>query len=347
MTTASTETASPERTLIVTWPDGLGNRLRGLLSGMVMAEASHRRFSFLWARTDACMASFHDLFENDWPIQEVNPEVINALPVCLKVPDVLTAVEANLTIRTPHWLLAPGCHPAHAAYIPHCAALLAELRPAPAIARQVAEFQADHFRPRMIGVHLRRGDFTTVRRLQAANLGSSLRAVDRLLERWPDAGVLLCSDDGAPGSGNQALPLTGVQAAYRQRYGARVCIRQPSTLDRRTTAAMQEAVVDLWLLRSTAAFVGTLTSSFSEVAAFGRQTPIYWAGPDSRRYRLLAWLLTQTGIARALEHDGCRRRGRDVILLESIRFYLHRARAGLKRRLPRTRHATTSRRNSA
>jgi hypothetical protein len=58
MTTASTETASPERTLIVTWPDGLGNRLRGLLSGMVMAEASHRRFSFLWARTDACMASF-------------------------------------------------------------------------------------------------------------------------------------------------------------------------------------------------------------------------------------------------------------------------------------------------
>lgn len=314
-------TTVAERILVVASPHGLGNRLRPLLSGMVLAEASQRRFSFLWARTVACGAAFHDLFENNWPVQEVASAVVKTLPTWPRLPDVLTVTEPNLTVRTPYCLLAPSCHPAHAALMPRCAELLAELQPIPEIAQKVMAFQASHFHPHMIGVHLRRGDFTIVRRWQANNLGSSLRAVDKLLERWPDAGILLCSDDGASEQGTRPWPATGVQAAYQRRYGPRLVVRQPSSLDRSTIAGVQEAIVDLWLLRSVDAFIGTLNSSFSDIASFGRQVPVVWAEPDDWRYRLLAWLLKLTGIAYFLRRDGCRRFGREVTLLDSTQYY--------------------------
>ncbi|MBP1464232.1 hypothetical protein EYB53_000790 [Candidatus Chloroploca sp. M-50] len=319
-------TTVTERTLVVTSPHGLGNRLRPLLSGMVLAEASQRHFSFLWTRTAACGAGFHDLFKNDWQVQEVTPGVVDALPTWPRLPDVLADDEPKLTIRTPYWLLTPSCHPAHPALMSRCAELLAELQPIPEIARKVTEFQASHFRPRMIGVHLRRGDFTVVRRWQANNLGSSFHAVDKLLARWPDAGVLLCSDDITPENSGQSLPTTGVHAAYQRRYGPHLIVRRPSSLDRSTVGGVQEALVDLWLLRSVDAFVGTLDSSFSDVASFERQVPIFWAEPDDWRYQLLAWLLMQTGIVGSLQRSGCRRCGREVMLLESIQYYAQRLR---------------------
>jgi hypothetical protein len=47
----------------------------------------------------------------------------------------------------------------------------------------------------------------------------------------------------------------------------------PRSLDRQTPEAVQDALVDLWLLRSTDYFVGTYRSSFSEMAVVGRSIP--------------------------------------------------------------------------
>ena len=47
----------------------------------------------------------------------------------------------------------------------------------------------------------------------------------------------------------------------------------PRTLDRAVPMAIQDAVVDLWLLRSTNMFVGTALSGFSDLVYFGNDIP--------------------------------------------------------------------------
>ena len=47
----------------------------------------------------------------------------------------------------------------------------------------------------------------------------------------------------------------------------------PRTLDRAVPMAIQDAVVDLWLLRSTKMFVGTALSGFSDLVYFGNDIP--------------------------------------------------------------------------
>ena len=116
-----------ERSLTVGIGGGLGNRLRPLLSGLTLAEASQRRFTMLWPRDKHCAASFRDLFVNEWPVQEVKLEVVYSLPACCSLPDILIAAEPHLSLRTARWLLSPTRYRHHAAYVPRCEALLAGL----------------------------------------------------------------------------------------------------------------------------------------------------------------------------------------------------------------------------
>ncbi|MFZ4656966.1 MAG: hypothetical protein ACOYNY_08145 [Caldilineaceae bacterium] len=331
MSTINTN-AITERTLSVTVWAGLANRLRVLLSGMVVAAASNRRFTMLWPRTRDCAASFDELFANDWPVQDVPLIETIALPAytgyyCRPLPDVLRSTVQHLALRTPHWLIAPTCLPHHAPLAPRCEALMNELQPLPALSAAVAAFRAAHFRPQMIGVHLRRGDYLFYYRRVTNNLESSFRAVDRLLKRWPEAGILLCSDDGGADLYKaRGIINTGVHQAFAQRYGSRVVWRTPLTLDRTEVAALQDAVIDLWLLRSVDAFVGTVDSSFSELACYGRQIPVIWAEPDDQRYRVLALALRLSGAAQVLQGRTGRRFQRELSLVRLINYYSLRVR---------------------
>jgi hypothetical protein len=108
--------------------------------------------------------------------------------------------------------------------------------------------------------------------------------------------------------------------------------RAPRSLDRAQKQAIQDAVVDLWLLRSTDAFVGTLDSTFSELAAYGRHVPTLLAGPDDWRYRVATRVLTMTGIARLMRQDMRRRLGWDLSVPGILRRYLGRLRNGATHR---------------
>lgn len=330
MNSATIEPATARSLTVACWA-GLGNRLRLLISGMAVADASERQFTMLWPRTRDCSAGFSDLFVNDWPVQEVSLDAVKDMPpylgyYCPPLPDALTSPEPHMAILTPHALLAPAYSQAHAALMPRAAETMAALQLRPALAAQVAEFQATHFRRPMIGVHLRRGDFNYYALNVARNLDSSYLAVDTLLRRWPDAGILLCSDDGAADPFRPRVQRQDVHQAYRQRYGSRVVWHVPTSLDRHQVEAVQDAAIDLWLLRGTDAFVGTIDSSFSEMAIFGHQAPALWAAPDDRGYRIVSSLLTMTGLAWLMRQDGRRRFGRELSLPRLLRYYHNRLR---------------------
>lgn len=278
-------------TLTVACRAGLCNRLRVLLSGMVLAEAAGRRFSMLWPCTTDCSALFSELFENPWPVQAVTPAEWEFFCQTAKFGpfklDLLAMTAADITVYTYSCLLNAERFPAHVQLWPRFLEQLALLQPTGDIQARIDEFERAAFRPVMIGVHLRRGDFHSAFPDAAANTRCAMAAVDGYLRRNPDAGILLCSDDGAINqrTGKPQL-VEGIEAKFRRRYGDRVVATQPRSLDRREPAAIQDAVVDLWLLRRTDCFVGTVTSSFSEFVSWGRSAPVTRCQP-ARPLRLL------------------------------------------------------------
>jgi hypothetical protein len=316
----------PERTLTVFCPLGLSNRLRVLLSGLALAEVTGRRFTMLWPITPACGAPFADLFAGDWPVETVDAAALVDLPYVSGwfgiLPDLLAAHDQRLVIGHPTWLIRPGQFQGHDSLLDRCQALFARLQPVAPIQRAVDEFRQRHFRPAMIGVHLRRGDYLHVRPDATGNTALACVATDRFLQESPAAGILLCTDDGAvdPSTARNA-PTEGVQGIFRRRYGSRVIWTTPRSLDRRTPQAIQDALVDLWLLRATGLFVGTETSTFSEFVVFGRDIPHLLVAGATPGYRRLERLARWSGLYAGLSSMGRKQIGRALPFPALMRYY--------------------------
>ena len=169
--------------------------------------------------------------------------------------------------------------------------------PTPAIRERVEAFTREHFRDAMIGVHLRRGDFHFARPDVSANTDAALRVIDDHLTRLPDASIFLATDDGATsGPRGEVVRNEGVHARLQRRYGDRVVSTTPRSLDRNDPIAIEDALVDLLLLRRTDAIVGTTASSFSELAAFGRDVPLDLAAGANPRFQQRERIVRRLGL---------------------------------------------------
>ncbi len=315
----------------------MSNRLRVLLSGLALAEATNRQFTMLWPLTPACAAPFSDLFANPWPVATVDTAAIAGLPYIsgwfADVPDLLAARESRLVIGHPTWLIRPGQFAGHDRLAARCRELFAELQPIPSIRQTVERFRQECFRPTMIGVHLRRGDLLRQRPDVAANSDQALAAVDHYLAEFPDAGILLCTDDGSVEPGTGRTSREGVRERFCARYGTNVVWTTPRSLDRGTPAAIQDALVDLWLLRHSDCFVGSEGSSFSELALYGRTLPHVLVAGATPHYQRLERLARWTGVDAALRAHGRRQMGKDLPFPVLLRHYLALPRRWLGRML--------------
>lgn len=324
--------------LTVFCPLGLSNRLRVLLSGLALAEATGREFQMLWPLTSACGAAYGDLFANPWPVRTVPPGAVADLPYISgwfgHLPDLLAATEIDLTAGHPDWLLRPQFYPSHGPLLDRCAALMAELQPIPLLQERIEEFRTHNFRASMIGVHVRRGDMLRERPDAADTTEQAMEAVAHFLRQSPNAGIFLCTDDGAPDpKWGKATVYGGVAERFVQRFGERVVRTHPRSLDRNRSEAIQDGLIDLWLLRSTDYFVGLRVSSFSEMAIFGREVPshlLYSPLPGYRRWEKAARLF---GLYRLLTEMGKWQTGRMLPFPALMRYYSGLPVRGLKRKL--------------
>ncbi len=317
---------------------GLCNRLLVLLSGTILARATGRQLRLLWPITPACGAAFDELFSNPWPVEVVDQEVIEPLPYYRgwfdPLPDLTAVEQPQLVVGFCGWLLLPQRYPHHRPLWAAAHALALELQPIPPLQATIDAFIRDHFRPTMIGVHLRRGDFLQARPDLAGNIGPALAAVDHYLSQWPEAGIFLSSDDGAPEpySAHQ-YHRQGVHERFRQRYGERVVWTTPESLDRCAAGAIQAAVVDLWLLRATNCLVGSEGSSFSEFALCGRQRPHRLIAAPLPGYRRWERWAKWSGLHRLLMALGRRHSGRTLPFPVVFEHYLRRVPSLWLRRL--------------
>jgi hypothetical protein len=223
--------------------------------------------------------------------------------------DIAEAAERHLVFRCSGWLTPPRLSAAvawsarilpgaparfthvHERILERAALELNLLQPVAKIRERVAEFSRRQFRPRMIGVHVRRGDYPAQRPDATPDLNRMVRGVRQFLCQMPDAGVFLATDDGAPNPYTaQPTRAEGVLQRFRDEFGARVVATQPAALDRHCPEAIEAALVDLLLLRETHAVVGSEASSFSELAVFGRKVPhLFCAGRNRLKW---VWRLT-------------------------------------------------------
>jgi hypothetical protein len=301
-----------ERTLTVYCRAGLSNRVRVLISGLALAEATSRRFRMLWARTHSCGAPFRELFASDWPVFDV--DAVDPTLAAYRgdawshraASDLLAGGEPEVAVGLNSWLVPPDPRRRPVQYARY-RELLEELTPQATLRERIEEFRARHFHPPVIGVHLRRGDFLRMRPEVADNTQAALAAVDRFLASAPHARILLCTDDGI--RDQKQVRLEGLRELFRGRYGDRVIPAATRTLDRRSVDGVQDAVVDLWLLRATHMFIGTRSSSFSSLAVFGRDVPHVMVGRGARveyldrlgrvpGVRWLVWRLRRRGGSR-------------------------------------------------
>lgn len=304
----------PIPTLSIRCVTGLSNRLSALTSGRALAEASGRAFQMLWPRTSSCGATFAELFSNEWGVSEAisrGNAPARFSPMRRSV-DVLNDPTPEIHIDCVGSLLDPSRFRRHAALAQRDVELLQQLKPVTALAHAIDEFRARHFRAAMIGVHLRRGDFVRFHGDTVNNTKQAMAAIDKLLARTPEAGIFLCSDDGAATYwGGTDLPSEGVHKKFQVRYGSRVVWR-PASLDRRQSAAIQDALIDLWLLRQTTAFVGSRASSFSRLVLHGRSVPSVLCRGYNLKYAVAESLCRATGIYFLMRYHCQKRHGSAV-----------------------------------
>ncbi len=326
---------SMPRTLTVNSRQGLCNRLRVLLSGIALARATQRTFAMRWTATSACGSTFPELFESNWNVgDDIFFDRERAFDLThyafSEFPDLTAFSETDLHVHHFGWVYQPARFSHHLALEETARRLVHELKPIPALQARIEQFRRTNFRPTMIGVHLRRGDLKRWRPDTTNNFEAATQEIDRILETAPNAGILLCSDDGAPNPfTKKPVPAEGLLGKLRARYGESVVNTQAQTV-RDSEAAIQDAVVDLMLLRSTDYFIGTLGSTFSEVAAFGRTVPVVFARGASDSYLRQTQILERIGLLGMLKQRAQREYGRDVPYQTLFLKYRHRVRRLLR-----------------
>lgn len=314
------------RTLTVFAHTGLSNRIYVLISGLALAAASGREFRMWWPRTPACGAAFHELFANDWPVEEVDAQAIESLPYTwsrrIPIPPDLLAAQAYAVVLGSHQtLVRPTLYPAHAALVESCLSYFRQLQPIAELAAAVQAFRESRFRPTMIGVHLRRGDYGMIRPDMLDNTDAALTAVEDALRQLPQAGIFLATDDGAPDLRAMPTRAEGVRERFARRFGERVVWTTPRSLARGAPEGVQDGLVDLWLLRQTDYFVGSQGSAFSRLAVYGRSVPQTFCHGSTPGYRRVLWLCRLTGVYWLLRWLGRREFLRDLPFPALLRYY--------------------------
>jgi hypothetical protein len=259
---------------------GLANRLRGIASTLAIARRFRIPFGMVWQSGPGFDdVAWHDLFANDYPLLE--PSVIDAADAAglprasrwIRTPELDKPRHIRRAIRRIGFVNDEGWHDLdwllrkRGATIRGCKRLNAvacrELRPAPAIAKEVDAFVTEHFTGRpMIGVHIRRGADAMKGPYRDDFISSTDDAFERAIERTsaarPDARYFLATDCAT------------THDRFIARFGERMVSRPKPYVETEYLGPIREvthAACDFFLLSRTTRIIGNAGSTFSKQAA--------------------------------------------------------------------------------
>ena len=231
---------------------GLANRLRALVSALCLAEELNQSLHIVWAALEGeCHARFQDLFE---PIPGVR---ITTGPILGESATVLTETDlAHWKSHTPH-LPIKSYAKFYTSHPERWSTHLRNLRPLLVV---LARLETGLFVQRPIGVHIRRGDNTVSRQ------ASLLEAFVDKMNTFPSDALFVVATDDEP-----------TRESLFARFGTRV--RFPATIrSRANTRGVQDALLDFVALSKCSMILGSIGSSFSDLAAQYGGVPLVLIG---------------------------------------------------------------------
>lgn len=248
---------------------GLCNRMRAIASGYVLAQRSGRPLRVVWRLNNALNCPFERLFEPlpyDHSVEQVagkppgptsNAEVIGRLVTQSDV-DRMVASQVD-------WLELVQREPIHVVswldFYRHESGF-DMFRPVPTLLDIVSHL-AEALGHNAIGVHIRRTDH------QRAMAYSDLDDFVHEMRKQEDSGAVdrfyLATDDAA------------AEEEILRRIDTPIIQHKIRSRNRNEAVAIEDAVVDLYTLASTASLIGSWISSFSLTAASIGRIPITFA----------------------------------------------------------------------
>jgi hypothetical protein len=259
---------------------GLANRLRGVSSTIAIARRFKMPFGIVWEPGPGFSdARWQDLFANDYPLFDaavVDAAARAGVPRASRwhrTPELDKPRAIRRAIRDRGFINDEGWHDLdwllreRGVTLRGCRELrqraCRELRPAPAIAREIDAFTASHFDGHtVIGVHIRRGNDAMKGPHRGDFLASTdaafVHAIDKISRERPDTRFFLATD------------CEETNDRFVEQYKGRVFSRAKQFVPTEFSApmgAIPDAVCDLFLLSQTSRIIGNAGRSFSKQAA--------------------------------------------------------------------------------
>jgi len=248
--------------LLVKLDGGLGNRIRPTLSALFISHKLNIPAAFSWTITKSCLCPVEKLFElrvkwvesegaylRYWPN---DPLSVMAFERALREEDKLR-LKSSVYFETFHNYYQGEAEAWIAAKFDDY------FVPNNTLMKRIFKFASAHKLEKALGVHVRRGDRVRFGKLpclyQYAPLIDCKENNNNL--------IFLSTDDGGDETDSNVI------RQFRSRYGNRLVYRQKKS-NQRDLQGIQDALIDLWLLRSCRRFIGAKCSTFSETAAIGR-----------------------------------------------------------------------------
>jgi hypothetical protein len=230
---------------------GLGNRMRLVLGGRVLAELEGRAFAYVWPTGRGFGARLDELWELDerrWP-EAVSRALTPIFPyrdASLEWVDDAARQARVWQIRTPHALALPSDAPAwHAA--------LRTLQPVEGIRNRILELFAERSLTRpYLGVMIRAHSVAHEATLRSSPVEWYLDRIEEIRSMQPGLGLYVAADTDA------------AFARVADRFPD--CVGQTRKGEYNGRSALQAAVADLYLLAASCHILGPHYSSFPELA---------------------------------------------------------------------------------
>ncbi|MBW3069438.1 hypothetical protein GZ998_07975 [Actinomyces sp. 594] len=260
--------AGPKALLVYTGrQDGLGNRVRALLSAQVLAEREGRELLYVWGTDRYFGPAMDELWHFSagrrvprWASRAVSP--IHRF----YGPGATTITGAMRGERL--WQIRSGGQPItwDADMRPWTEEFRA-LTPVDAIAERVGRVFDDSLRGRRyVGVQVRSHAVSHAKTLQSSPVEWFEQRMRAVRERFPDVGFYLSCDT------------TEAQEHLMSRFGGCVALSDKGGYN--TTAGVRSAIVDLYLLASSQHFIAPAYSSFPELAIHLADQAMTFERPD-------------------------------------------------------------------
>lgn len=280
-----------KRTLYLEPVGGFGNRIDCLMSGIYEAKKRNMKLTVLWTLDRGCNAKLYDLLKPIEDIKVINLDQLGyrrvkgicalALTICLRILRKISVFFDDIYIRKEYLLHSSkiafdeAMSNQQRVYV-RCSAnwipwselqyVKPMIQPIDSIVELVSENLKSYKDKDIIGIHIRRTDHDYTIQHSPDELFE--KEMDRMSKKNSNCVFFLATDD------------KGVEEKFRKKYNIipRHCFSREVL--RSTKNGMLDACVDLWTLSRCKEVWNCYGSTFSRLAAFIGDIPLYQLSTD-------------------------------------------------------------------